>query len=88
MESHTASYMLTLEPKREDIWVLEAHLGVLEAHPGAENAYSGYMETHTKVLEVYSGDSGLNLERGAYLTLRRGFQKKSLGQLICKNVLI
>ncbi len=65
MESQTTSYRLTLEPKREYIWVMEAHLGVSEAHPRAVNAYSGYVETHTKVLEVYSGDSGLNLERGA-----------------------
>ncbi len=34
MESHTASYMLALEQKVEEIWVLEAHLGVLEAHLG------------------------------------------------------
>ncbi len=40
-------------------------------NPGAVNAYSGDVETHTKVLEVYSGDSGLNLELWS-LTLRRG----------------
>ncbi len=69
MESHTASYMLILEPGVERAGALEAHLGVLEVHlgevhPGAVNAYSGYVETRTKVLEVYSGDSGLSLERG------------------------
>ncbi len=53
--------MLTLEPKGEDIWVLEAHLGVLEVHPEAVNAYTGDLETLTKVLELHSGDSGLNL---------------------------
>jgi hypothetical protein len=26
MELHTASYMLALELKREEIWLLEAHL--------------------------------------------------------------
>ncbi len=66
LESHTASYKPTLESKREDIWVLEAHLGVLEVHPEAVNDYSRDVETHTKVLVVYSGDSGFNLERGAY----------------------
>jgi hypothetical protein len=55
MESHTSSYMLKLEPTREEICFLEAHLGVFEAHlgevhPGAVNAYSGYVETPTNVL--------------------------------------